>query len=119
MGNIMRLDVSRRLSRIVVHGGVAYLAGVTAEDTSQDIAGQTCQVVDRIDELLTQAGTDKSRLLTTQIWLKDIARDFSGMNEVWDGWTAENAAPTRATAQCEMAEPEILIEVIASAALSD
>lgn len=67
---------------------------------------------------LADAGTDKSRLLSAQIWIKDIAKDFDSMNEIWDAWTAPNAAPTRATAQCEMAAPDVLVEIIVTAAVS-
>ncbi|UYQ72277.1 RidA family protein [Pelagibacterium flavum] len=91
---------------------------MTAGDRTQDISGQTAQVLAKIDHYLEQAGIDKTHLLTAQIWLKDIKRDFSGMNAVWNAWTAPGAAPTRATAQCEMAAPDILVEIIVTAALS-
>lgn len=116
MTEITRSMTSKRASFIVVHNGTVYLAGITPEDRSQDIRGQTQQVLAKIDRLLAEAGTDKSRLLTAQIWVKDIKKDFAGMNEVWDAWTAPGASPTRATAQCEMAAPEILVEIIVSAA---
>ena len=70
----------------------------------------------KIEKFLAETGTDKSRLLTAQIWLKDIKNDFAGMNEIWDAWTAPDAAPTRATAQCEMAAPDVLVEIIVTAA---
>lgn len=114
--NIKRIQTSQRLSRAVVFNEMVFLAGVTADDTSEDIKGQTQQVLRKIEHYLGEAGSEKGRMLTAQIWLKDIARDFEDMNEIWDGWTASGAAPTRATAQCEMAEPEILIEIVVSAA---
>lgn len=119
MSNIVRIETSARSSRVVVHNGVAYLGGNTAVDRDLDIKGQTEQVLAKIDRYLAEAGTAKSRLLTAQIWLKDIARDFDAMNEVWNAWTAEGAAPTRAAAQCEMAKPEILVEIIVSAAMPE
>src|SRR5262245_39559862 len=117
MGDISRIETTKRGSRAVIHNRTVYLSGMTALDRDQDIKGQTQQTLERIEKVLAEAGTDKSRLLTAQIWLKDIARDFDGMNEVWDAWTAPNAAPTRATAQCEMGAPEVLVEIIATAAL--
>lgn len=60
----------------------------------------------------------RGRMLSAQIWIKDIAKDFAGMNEIWDAWTAPNAAPTRATAQCEMGAPGVLVEIIVTAAIS-
>jgi enamine deaminase RidA (YjgF/YER057c/UK114 family) len=117
MNDITRMTTSKRASFIVVHNGTVYVAGITPEDRSQDIRGQTKQVLAKIDRLLAEAGTDKSRLLTAQIWVKDIKNDFAGMNEIWDAWTAPGAAPTRATAQCDMAAPEILVEIIVTAAV--
>lgn len=118
MSQIVRAEVSARASRVVTYNGMVFLGGQTAEDRTQDIQGQTRQVLAKIDRFLAQAGTDKSRLLTAQIWLKDIARDFAGMNEVWDAWTAPDCPPARATAQAEMAKPEILVEIIVSAAVA-
>jgi enamine deaminase RidA (YjgF/YER057c/UK114 family) len=74
------------------------------------------QVLAAIDAGLAKAGTDKSYLLTAQIWLKDIGRDFEPMNELWDEWTTPGAPPTRATAQCELAEADILVEIVVTAA---
>ena len=118
MSNITRIEIGRRLSRAVIHNGTVYLAGVTANECGEDIKGQIRQVLTKIDQCLAKSGTNKSHLLTAQIWLKDIARDFEDMNEVWDKWTAQNAAPTRATAQCEMASPDVLVEIIVTAAVS-
>ncbi len=119
MSNIARFEISSRSSRVVVYNGVVYIGGMTPDDDTQDIKGQTRQTLARIDKYLAMAGTDKSRLLTAQIWLKDIARDFEGMNEVWNAWTAPNAAPTRATAQCELADRDLLVEIIITAAVSE
>lgn len=117
MNEIARLRSAQRASLAVIHNGVVYLAGMTAkDDRSQDVRGQTVQALERIDALLAEAGTDRSRLLTAQIWLKNIERDFAAMNEVWDAWVAQNASPTRATAQCEMGAPDVLVEIIVSAA---
>lgn len=116
MESIVRLEQGARMSRVVVHNGTVYLSGLTANDRAQDIKGQTAQVLAKVDAFLAQAGSDKRKLLSAQIWVKDIARDFAGMNEVWDAWIAPGCAPARATAQCEMAKPEILVEIIVTAA---
>lgn len=115
--SITRHQSSARMSRIVVHAGTAHLAGVVAADRNGDIKAQTAEVLSRIDELLASVGSDKSRLLTAQIWLKDIAQDFQGMNEAWDAWVAEGAAPTRATCQALLGTPDMLVEIIVSAAV--
>lgn len=117
MNDIERIETNKRLSRAVVYNGMVFLAGAAADDRSQDIRGQTKQTLAKIEKFLAAAGTDKSRLLSAQIWIKDIAKDFAGMNEIWDAWTAPNAAPTRATAQCEMGAPDVLVEIIVTAAL--
>lgn len=118
MSDIERIETSPRLSRAVVYGGLVFLCGLTAEDLELDIRGQTEQALAKVEAYLKAAGTDKSRLLSAQVWLKDIRRDFFGMNEVWDAWTSPTAAPTRATAQCEMASPRLLVEIIATAAVA-
>lgn len=117
MHEIRRIATDPRRSRAVVYNGIVFIGGQTADDRSQDVGGQTRQVLEKIEKFLAEAGTDKSNLLTAQIWLKDVTRDFAGMNEVWDAWTATNAAPTRATAQCELAAPNILVEIIVTAAV--
>lgn len=119
MNNIVRIETDKRSSRAVVYNGTVFVGGMTASDRTQGIKGQTEQVLAKIEKFLAQAGSDKSRLLTAQIWLKDIARDFGDMNEVWNSWTAPDAAPTRATAQCLMASPEVLVEIIVTAALPE
>jgi enamine deaminase RidA (YjgF/YER057c/UK114 family) len=117
MSTITRIETSQRLSRVVIHNGTVYLAGLTAADPSQDIQGQTRSVLEKIDSYLAKAGTDKSKILNAQIWLKDIERDFAGMNAIWDAWTPEGAAPARATGESRLARPELLVEIIVTAAL--
>ncbi|MBP0622360.1 RidA family protein [Cupriavidus consociatus] len=119
MTEIRRIATDKRRSRAVAYNGMVFVGGQTADDRSQDIRGQTRQTLARIEKFLAEAGTDKSRLLTAQIWLKNLDRDFEGMNEIWDAWTAPNAASTRATAQCELGHSDILVETIVSAATAD
>ena len=82
---IQRFDVGPRMSEMAVHNGTVYLAGQIAEDGSQDITGQTQQVLAAIDKLLARAGSDKSKILRAQIYIKDLA-DFAAMNAVWEAW---------------------------------
>jgi len=117
MTEINRIATDKRRSRAVVYNGMVFVGGQTADNRSQDIRGQTLQALAKIEKFLADAGTDKSRLLTAQIWIKDLAKDFAGMNEIWDAWTAPGAAPTRATAQCEMGAPDVLVEIIVTAAV--
>jgi len=116
MTSINRIDQNTRRSRAVVHGNTVYVAGHTADDRSADITGQTQQVLAKIDEMLAEAGTDKSKLLSTTIWLKSTS-DFDEMNRVYDGWIAAGHAPARACAAVTLAAPEILVEISATAAV--
>lgn len=118
MADITRIATDARRSRAVVYNGMVFVGGQTADDRAQDIRGQTRQTLAKIERFLAEAGTDKSRLLTAQIWIKNLQRDFAGMNEIWDAWTAPGAAPTRATAQCEMGAADILVEIIVTAAIA-
>ena len=111
---IQRFDVGPRMSELAVHNGVAYLAGQVPEDTSLDIVGQTSQVLEAIDALLAQAGTDKTRILRAQIYLADIA-DFAGMNQAWDAWVAAGHTPPRATVQAPLANPGWKVEIVVTA----
>jgi enamine deaminase RidA (YjgF/YER057c/UK114 family) len=112
---LQRFDVGARLSEMAAHGGALYLAGQVPDDATQDIQGQTAQVLAMIDRLLARGGSDKTRLLMVQIYLADLA-DFDGMNAVWDAWVPAGHAPPRATVQARLARPEWKIEVVATAA---
>lgn len=113
---IQRFDVGPRMSEMAIHNGVVYLAGQIADDAGQDIRGQTRQVLAAVDALLAQAGTDKSKLLRVEIFLKDIL-DFDGMNQVWDEWVMPGHTPPRATVEARLANAEWRIEVLVTAAV--
>lgn len=117
MPSIQRFETGPRYSNVVVHNGTAYLAGAVAQDFSGDIARQTAEALADIDRTLALVGSDKSRLLSAQIWLRDIGRDYDAMNAVWEAWLAAGCAPARATCEARMAYPEMLVEIIVTAAL--
>jgi enamine deaminase RidA (YjgF/YER057c/UK114 family) len=104
------------MSEMAVHNGTVYLAGQIAEDGSQDITGQTQQVLAAIDKLLARAGSDKSKILRAQIYIKDLA-DFAAMNAVWEAWVVPGHTPPRATVQANLARPEWKIEMVVTAAV--
>jgi enamine deaminase RidA (YjgF/YER057c/UK114 family) len=116
MNSIQRFDTGPRMSEMTVHNGVAYLAGQIAEDASQDITGQTQQVLKAIDALLQRAGSDKSKVLRAQIFLVDL-QDFAAMNAVWERWVMPGHTPARATVQAQLAKPEWKIEIVITAAV--
>jgi enamine deaminase RidA (YjgF/YER057c/UK114 family) len=115
---IKRLHVGKTLSEVAIHNGTVYLAGQIAEDLTQDIAGQTKEVLGHIDRLLAEAGSDKSRILMCQIFLSELA-DFAAMNAVWNDWVAQGNSPPRATVQAKLAKPEWLVEMVVTAALKE
>ncbi|GLI62949.1 hypothetical protein VaNZ11_005803 [Volvox africanus] len=104
MANIQRFDTGPRLSEMVIHNGTVYLAGQVPEDTGVDAKEQTASVLKQVDELLARAGTDKTKVLSAQVFLRDLA-DFPLMNEAWDAWVPEGHAPTRATVEAKLADP--------------
>jgi enamine deaminase RidA (YjgF/YER057c/UK114 family) len=108
--SIQRFHVGPRLSEMAVHNGTIYLAGQVADDTSQDISGQTRQILASIDKLLAEAGSDKTRILSTTIYIADMA-DFPGMNAVWDAWVVQGATPPRATVEAKLAKPVYKVEM--------
>ena len=111
MSQIIRTEPNAVLAKAVEYHGFVFCQGVTAQDLSKDVTGQTREVLDQIDEILEQHGTDNTRLLQAQIWLKDI-RDREAMNQVWSAWLPKGGAPARACVQAHMADPRHLVEIM-------
>jgi len=103
------------MSKVVVHNKVVYTSGLV-DLTATDITQQTKNVLREVDELLEEAGTCKSNVLTATIWLKDIKKDFAAINVVWVDWMDPENKPVRATVESPMARPEILVEIQVTAA---
>jgi enamine deaminase RidA (YjgF/YER057c/UK114 family) len=112
---IVRIDPGPRLAEAVIHGDRVHLSGMIPEDTSLDITGQVQQALAEIDALLARAGTDKTRILSAVIWLRDIG-DFAALNAVWDAWVAPGQAPARATVQARLNDPDMKVEIMVVAA---
>lgn len=116
-GTITRIGLDYpSMSQVVKYNGVVTISG-QVDMTVDDIEGQTKNVLGQVDALLGEAGTDKSKLLTASIWLKDIEQDFETMNGIWNDWIDPENRPARATVEANMACPSILIEVQVSAAV--
>ena len=115
MSDIQRHGVAARFSEAAVFNGVVYLAGMVPESSATDIRGQTADVLAQVDAHLAACGSDKSRILRTQIFLADI-NEIGAMNEVWDAWVAPGHAPPRATVQAALAHPAWKIEIVVTAA---
>lgn len=115
MSDITRIETGARMSAAVVHNGTVYLAGQVGKPGTS-VTEQTTAVLAEIDRLLAAAGTDRTRILSAQIWLASMA-DFAEMNAVWDGWVAPGHAPARATGESALAAPEYKVEIIVTAAV--
>ncbi len=113
---IIRQETQQRMSRIVIHNDTVYLCGQVAEDASKDIQEQTLTMLNKVDALLNQAGSDREHILSATIYIKSMSL-FSQMNEVWDNWAPEGHAPARACVEASMARKELLVEISVIAAV--
>ncbi|MFT5505352.1 MAG: enamine deaminase RidA (YjgF/YER057c/UK114 family) [Gammaproteobacteria bacterium] len=107
---ISRHNSNQRMSQMVIHGDTIYLAGQVANDPTANITVQTEQVLAKVDALLAEAGSDKSKVLSAQVWVSNIGH-FAEMNVVWDAWVAEGNPPARACIEARLASPDLLVEV--------
>ncbi|MCL6606883.1 MAG: RidA family protein [Geminicoccaceae bacterium] len=113
---IERIEPGKRLSQAVAYGNLVFLAGQVALDKpGASMAEQTKNILDRIDALLAKAGTDKSKILSANIWITDM-RQFDEMNKVWDAWVPAGCAPARATVEARLATPDYCVEIMVVAA---
>ncbi|WP_137387631.1 RidA family protein [Rhodoligotrophos defluvii] len=109
--SIRRIKPGPRMTQAVVAGGMVYLAGQVALDSGgKSVTEQTKEILSRIDTLLAEAGTDKSKLVSANIWLSDIST-FAEMNAVWDAWVDPNNTPARATVESKLAAPQYTVEI--------
>ena len=113
---IRRLAGEARLSGAVAHGGLVWLAGQVPDDATGDAEAQTADVLAQIDALLAEAGTDKTRLLSVTVVLRDI-RDAPAMNRAWDAWLDLAHKPARMTVQAPLVDPDCRVEITGVAAL--
>jgi enamine deaminase RidA (YjgF/YER057c/UK114 family) len=111
MSDLIRIETNQRMSRVVKAAGLVFIGGQTSADPTPDVQIQTAKVLEKIDGFLQQAGIDKTRLVSAQVWLADIGRDFAAMNAVWDAWVPQGCAPTRATVEAKLAAPHLLVEI--------
>lgn len=113
---IKRMESTGRMSRIVIHNNTVYLCGQTCGDSDKNMKEQTAVVLQKIEDLLAQAGSSKEKILSTTIYIKDMAM-FAEMNEVWDAWVSQENQPARACVEAKMAREEILLEMSVVAAV--
>ena len=115
MSQIERIGTGPRMSEAVIHNGTIYLAGQIA-NPGASVTEQTRGALAEVDRLLAECGSDKTRILSTQIWLADMA-DFAEMNAVWDAWVPQGNCPARATGESKLATPDYKVEIIVVAAV--
>jgi enamine deaminase RidA (YjgF/YER057c/UK114 family) len=113
---IRRIQPGKRLSAAVVHKDIVYISGQVPDTLGADAATQTREILAKIDRLLAETGSDKTRLLSVNIWLADIAT-FDEMNSAWEAWLAPGEAPARATVEARIANPGYRVEIAATAAV--
>ncbi|MES2844418.1 MAG: RidA family protein [Pseudomonadota bacterium] len=113
--DIKRIGTGARMSEAVCYNGIVWVAGQVGHPGAS-VADQTRQCLAEVDRILAEAGTDKTRILSAQIWLADIDT-FGDMNAVWDQWVPQGHTPARATGEAKLATPDYLVEVIVTAAL--
>ena len=116
MTEIKRYGIGARMSEAVAYNGIVWVAGQVGTP-GDDITAQTKTCLAEVDRILAAAGTDKTRILSAQIWLADMA-DFPAMNAVWDAWVPAGHTPARATGESKLAAPAYKVEVIVTAALA-
>lgn len=115
--SVTRKHTGPRMSQIVVHGHTVYLAGqVALEAPGAPVAEQTHDILQRIDQYLEEAGTNKSNALAATIWLSDMDT-FQEMNEVWDAWIDPDNPPARACVEARLAAPQFTVEIMLTAAV--
>ena len=117
MSDIQRIEPGTRMSEAVVHGGKVYLSGIVADSTvGKSVYEQTKDILQQIDSILKSAGSDKTRILKTNIWLTDIST-FADMNKAWDAWVVPGKTPARATVEAKLAAPGYHVEIMIEAAV--
>jgi enamine deaminase RidA (YjgF/YER057c/UK114 family) len=110
MSSIERLHTNSRMSQAVIHGDTVYLAGQVAADNTADVGGQTKQILQQIDSLLAESGSNKTKILMATIWLSDIDT-FAEMNHEWDAWVPEGDTPARACVESRLATEAYKVEI--------
>jgi enamine deaminase RidA (YjgF/YER057c/UK114 family) len=109
---------SARFSAIASHGGQIHLAGQVSQLKEADIVAQSNDVFAKVDALLAEAGTDRSHIISVQVWLTDMS-DYAGFNDAWDSWVSGIAPPTRVCVEARLAQPHYKVEVLVIAAAPD
>ena len=112
--SITRYQPGKRMSQAVKHGNTVYLAGQVGEGAT--VTDQCKDALAEVDRLLAAAGSDKSKILQTLIYLSDMSY-FAEMNAAWEAWVDPANTPARATSEAKLAAPKYKVEFIVTAAI--
>ncbi|EMH4147404.1 RidA family protein [Providencia stuartii] len=113
---IKRNNPKPRLADSVEYAGLVYLSGQVPNDLNGDITAQTQDILAKIDTLLAASNSDKTRILSAQVWIKNMERDFAAFNAVWESWMPTENSPARAAVEANMAREQVLVEIMVTAA---
>ena len=113
---IKRNNPKPRLADSVEYAGLVYLSGQVPNDLNGDITAQTQDVLAKIDTLLAASNSNKTRILSAQVWIKNMERDFAAFNAVWESWMPTENSPARAAVEANMAREQVLVEIMVTAA---
>ena len=113
--SIKRHHPGGSLSRLVEFGNLVFVAGTTADDKSASCKGQTEEVLRKIDKLLAEGGSSKSRILWCNVWVNDM-REKEQMDAAWQAWVDPNNKPARATVESRLGSPDTRVEIMMIAA---
>jgi enamine deaminase RidA (YjgF/YER057c/UK114 family) len=109
--SIKRHHPGASLSRLVEYGNLVFVSGTTADDKAASCKGQTEQVLKKIEKVLADAGSDKSKILWCNVWLNDI-REKDGMDAAWQAWVDRDNKPARATVEARLGTPDTRVEIM-------
>ena len=113
--SIKRHHPGASLSRLVEFGSLVFVAGTTADNRAASCKAQTEEVLKKIDKLLDEGGSNKSRILWANVWVTDM-REKDQMDAAWQAWVDPNNKPARATVESRLGTPDTRVEIMCIAA---
>lgn len=112
---IKRHHPGASLARLVEFGNLVFVAGTTTDNKAASCKVQTEEVLKKIDRLLAEGGSDKSKILWCNVWLTDI-REKDQMDAAWQAWVDPDNKPARATVESRLGTPDTRVEIMMIAA---
>jgi len=107
---ITRLHQNARMSKVVMHRGLAYFSAQVTDDPTQNFEAQTRNILDKIEKQLADIGSSKAHILSATVYI-DSAPLWPGFNAIWEKWVVPGHLPARTCVEAKLAFPEYLIEI--------